>query len=810
MEKKRFYKSTVGLALLSCMAWLPATAQNDTLQPGSYENPLLSQFNIEKQGVYLIFHPKQGDLVEWRTGGSVLGTDTLLKVRFDVDLELKVRRGGVWSYVPYRFRGITTLSGDTLLAPVISGATYQWVKDGAATDETSAFYPNPTQSNYHVVITTETDTFHYGYRQEHIDSTGQGGIENAVFDYKILAGIGNVFTITTDADTVLWDVEYGQIERVNGVYVAKSNSKATVYVRKGNNWKKGILEYATVFRVSNSLRSNSFPEEAQLTWYRNGVLVPTPDKHSIPLLSPDSAIYKLNVKWNNDPTGSKEGNFYYQLTRNEFADISNAFEVSDLIVRTGNNYSKSSAYAADDILWQYYTLDPFTEVSSTDTAIFGIKKDAVIRLSVRRGNVWYTQKAWFGYQTDSVDVQEGTINNPIYDGALVVQQGNVLSFANHIQPDSLFWTLSYADTSSVSYTTPNVTLLGDAEVHVLVRSNGKWYAQSLFAKVEKSGSSRFDPIKNVQFLVRNGNEISIRSDLSKDTLFWNVYYNDGTKPTIWTPTVVLTQDAKINALLKSNGKWYEQTIDVKINQDTNSINNPIHDSTLIVLNGNELRIRKDLPLDAVIGTVKYNDGTVEEFLQPRIVLNKDAKVSVLVHSEGKWYEQSIDFKGINYDTTKGTLTAPLIENAQYEWYYNDTLLTETGASFVPNKVGTYKVVVTWVVSFAANGTAYRLESAEVNSATYIFKVEKLPVVAGLEHQSLASLVSLYPNPAHSSFVVNSPSAFNYHIEDMNANQVQRGAGFSGSVIQLEALEPGVYFVHIQTAQGQTVKRLVVE
>ncbi|RLD56552.1 MAG: hypothetical protein DRI97_07195, partial [Bacteroidetes bacterium] len=72
------------------------------------------------------------------------------------------------------------------------------------------------------------------------------------------------------------------------------------------------------------------------------------------------------------------------------------------------------------------------------------------------------------------------------------------------------------------------------------------------------------------------------------------------------------------------------------------------------------------------------------------------------------------------------------------------------------------------------------------------------------------LFGIYPNPAKEKVQVYTgiDKPFEYHIFNMNGQEVMQGSAIAGGTIDISALIGGVYFIHLQANDQASIKRLI--
>lgn len=232
-------------------------------------------------------------------------------------------------------------------------------------------------------------------------------------------------------------------------------------------------------------------------------------------------------------------------------------------------------------------------------------------------------------------------------------------------------------------------------------------------------------------------------------------------------------------------------------------------SDLIVENGSIWTVSEKYPLDpneelGIIGemveTIKLDNKTI----QILTVINEAASLSFLVKSDGKYYTQKRDIRGIRYDYNTGALSIPPIsESWSLFWYKVESQVpVSTSPTYFPDAIGLYKLVINTPANLRTEATS--------NTITYMYHVTQLPNPTGLFNaEKESNQVSIYPNPATDHFFINETGDFDYKIENVNSTVVGSGKGNNVAKVDLAGLTPGIYFVHIDTETKQAVKRIVV-
>lgn len=136
----------------------------------------------------------------------------------------------------------------------------------------------------------------------------------------------------------------------------------------------------------------------------------------------------------------------------------------------------------------------------------------------------------------------------------------------------------------------------------------------------------------------------------------------------------------------------------------------------------------------------------------------------------------------------------------YDWDFGDGTTAMNGPSSLshtyPN-AGTYTVTLTVT---NACGTITITETIEANSTV------------GIDENEMVG-VSIYPNPAHGIFTIETPeeTLVSVNVYSATGAMVQSISEISGTTsVDVQGWQRGIYFVQIQSADKITVKKLVVE
>jgi len=247
----------------------------------------------------------------------------------------------------------------------------------------------------------------------------------------------------------------------------------------------------------------------------------------------------------------------------------------------------------------------------------------------------------------------------------------------------------------------------------------------------------------------------------------------------------------------------------QVSGQSNCIGNNCEASDLIVENGTTWTVSEKYPLDpneelAIIGesveTIRLDNKTI----QILTVISEAASLSFLVKSDGKYYTQKRDIRGIQYDYNTGALSIPPIsESWSLFWYKEDRQVpVSTSLVYFPDAIGIYWLVI--------NTPANLRTEAAANTITYMYHVSQLPNLTGLlGTEKESNLISIYPNPATDHFFIHETGNFEYKVENASSTTVLSGEGNNTTKVDLTGLVSGIYFVHINTGTKQAVKRIVV-
>ena len=301
-----------------------------------------------------------------------------------------------------------------------------------------------------------------------------------------------------------------------------------------------------------------------------------------------------------------------------------------------------------------------------------------------------------------------------------------------------------------------------------------------------NGDGGLGSISVLNLIVQKGNYFSLNKNYKQDSIIW-MYYDVVTQVEKHSSDTViyLTSNSVIRAYALNGTQWYTQK-------------------------GVYSVVPKENPKDTVVtgGKGGTKDTLVTSNPKDTVITggNNGGHQDTLVTENPKDTIIKSGNNGIKYDSTRsGNLIAPIIKDANYTWYFKDTLLSNTNNTLYPEKIGTYKVVIEWTTS--AN---LRTEESTTNSVTFVFEVKSLPILTSIENiSSEATINAVYPNPASDVAYINAKGSFEYSIETANTELVTSGAGNDLVQLDLRGMNAGIYFVRIKTNEKQSVKRLVV-
>lgn len=498
--------------------------------------------------------------------------------------------------------------------------------------------------------------------------------------------------------------------------------------------------------------------------------------------------------------------------------------VNDLIQINNGVCSVSSAYKADSIIWCFSGIEEtdflrYSDISiyndpskipsikrlpkgqfylNTKDSSFTITENVVVSAYVFSNNTWYWQRKTIEGIDDSLKIDTlGSIYNPYKANELITRLQDSLTFSVTQNFDEIVWNyygMNGKDTTTFVSSSPSIRIEGyaDAIIRVDVYMKGKgWFTDSARLRV-------------MTYTDKDGGKLQLPY-LPNAIYQW---YRDGK----------LILDSTNSSLRLHGGYGYYTGKTYSINGDSIIYSFPvsplyIESKNLILKDGLNRYVNSNFnsfPIDSAAWVYSgINDGIVFISNDASIAIQGDAFITLYVLSNGVWYAQTEIFKGLVYDSMEsGNLSAPVVTNATYTWYYNDKILPDvTTSSYIPKDTGTYKVVVEWTTSSANKRTE---ADGNTNSATFTFKVTTLPTVTGLSSdQNASSSISIYPNPANQFAQLSASGSFEYKMEDLNGAHIVSGIGYNTTELDLGNVQAGVYLVYVKTNGTQSVKRLIV-
>jgi hypothetical protein len=244
--------------------------------------------------------------------------------------------------------------------------------------------------------------------------------------------------------------------------------------------------------------------------------------------------------------------------------------------------------------------------------------------------------------------------------------------------------------------------------------------------------------------------------------------------------------------------------------DGHDMNHAIGDTLLIGSLGLEVYIPHYLKADSVRWQVtNLTSHEVENYLfvdpytLTPVTVYENATVNVWVRSKGLWYKQLIQFNAVTQNELNGTLTAPVIANARYHWYFEGEIVSMEGNEYVPTQIGSYRVAIFW--------DNVNARVATQSSAAFVFEVTKLGSVTAINDGISAGDIALYPSIASEEIhVANVKGSFNYAIESLSAGTTTSGTGFGAASINIANLASGMYLVRIKTEDREVSRKLIID
>lgn len=323
-----------------------------------------------------------------------------------------------------------------------------------------------------------------------------------------------------------------------------------------------------------------------------------------------------------------------------------------------------------------------------------------------------------------------------------------------------------------------------------------------------------NPIGGYGWIQRVGDTLTIKTPANFDGFTYVVWkYKTATGEFGMDSTLnyfALQESATVTAMVLSNGVWYEDKGYFEVNNhELGSFERPI-DTTFIEQDAFTLFIPTHLQGDSAIWFVYSKDTLLtKDYIHfgTSVELYNNATVIAHIKYNGLWYMHILDYKGIVLEEESNTLQAPVIKDAQYEWFFNGNALGVYSSSYEPTAAGTYKVVINWVES--AQAAANERVAQTSKTATFTFVVG---TVTGINDGNAAfAALNLYPNPAQESFVFEgNVQDIEYRIEDTRSVVVKQGQTAAGMAVSVQDLQPGVYMVHMKAGHASTTKRLVIK
>lgn len=195
---------------------------------------------------------------------------------------------------------------------------------------------------------------------------------------------------------------------------------------------------------------------------------------------------------------------------------------------------------------------------------------------------------------------------------------------------------------------------------------------------------------------------------------------------------------------------------------------------------------------SVTDTAYFTPGTVGVKAWSVVVTDSNSCVSM---PDTAWV--TVDTLNLGVTVIGDTLSADQAANATYQWWNCDGDSVITGATsqeYVVNAIGNYAVIVT-VANCSDTSICYNVSTT------------------GIAQSQLEANVSIYPNPFSTQTTIlfaESQQNAVVKIIDVYGKEV-KSYNFSGTQLTVEKgdMAAGVYFVQIQTKQGNMSRKIVV-
>jgi hypothetical protein len=218
-------------------------------------------------------------------------------------------------------------------------------------------------------------------------------------------------------------------------------------------------------------------------------------------------------------------------------------------------------------------------------------------------------------------------------------------------------------------------------------------------------------------------------------------------------------------------------------------------------------------LEVKATTVSYNgDYAPSNYFAVWVVNNSGAYIKTLYACTSKHPEDLINWININpsRDKTDAVSSATLSSHAQRTATWNGTnklgVQQEDGLYTVKiemteNENGTSKLAT---FQFTKGTTAQILTPANVTGFSGI-SIKWTPTNTAIQNIELATLYSIYPNPATSTVFVNGPDIQSIDVFTLEGKRI-----FSSNQqkLNIAALKKGTYMLSINTGKGIVSKKLI--
>jgi len=199
--------------------------------------------------------------------------------------------------------------------------------------------------------------------------------------------------------------------------LAKEDGEGTVYLYKGGKWYKEPIYFSGIVDGGNQLVFVYNLPDATYQWFKDGVLIPNATSNMVGNLATGNYTLKITLGVSAGTYAGQVCTYSKQYKATvEMGTKANPYNLKDLIVINGLDFSVNSKYTPDSLFWKAFKFDRSSFVAQQGGTYTAIEPGEIEALVFQNGE-WYSQGAIFeGITYDTVTT--GTLSVPVVANAV--------------------------------------------------------------------------------------------------------------------------------------------------------------------------------------------------------------------------------------------------------------------------------------------------------------------------------------------------------------------------------------------------------